>query len=126
MLKYVIGEQTIHHIFDILERCLDIWEEYGDVIGSQARGDSVGVVFFFSLGIVVAITRPAMTYLDETRAAAASSSGVRGTTGGLRLCKRLGEGRTGGIKSIGPEVLADGTDWALEVGTGVAESGDGS
>ena len=67
-----------------------------------------------------------MTYLDETRAAAASSSGVRGTTGGLRLCKRLGDVRIGGIKSIGPEVLADGTGWTLEVGSGVAESGDGS
>ena len=49
MLKNVIREQTIYHIFDILERCLDIWEEHGDVIGSQARGDSVGV-FFCHLG----------------------------------------------------------------------------
>jgi len=123
MLKNVIGEQPIHHIFDIPERCLDIWEERGDVIGGQTRGNSTGD---FSLGIVVAIRRPGTTYLAETRAAAASSSGVRGTTGGLRLCKRLGEGRTGGIMSIGPELLADGTDWALDVGTGVAESGDGS
>lgn len=123
MLKNVIGEQTIHHIFDIPERCLDIWEERGDVIDGQARGNSTGD---FSINIVVAITRPGMTYLADTRAAATSSSGVRGTTGGLRLCKRLGEGRTGVIMSIGPEVLADGTDWALDVGTGVAESGDGS
>ena len=68
---------------------------------------------------------PGMTYLADTRAAAASSSGVRGTRGGLRLCKRLGERRTGGITSIGREVLADGTEWSLDVGAGVAESGDG-
>jgi hypothetical protein len=28
--------------------------------------------------------------------------------------------------SIGPEVLADGTDWELGVGAGVGEGGDGS
>jgi len=42
MLKNVIGEQTIHRIFDILERRLDIWEERGDVIGSQARSNPTG------------------------------------------------------------------------------------
>jgi len=39
MLKNVIGEQTIHRIFDISEWRLDIWEERGDVIGRQARGN---------------------------------------------------------------------------------------
>jgi hypothetical protein len=69
------------------------------------------------------MTRLVTAYLPDTRAAAASSSGVRGTTGGLRRCKRLGEGRSGGIMSIGPEVLADGTDWTLGVGAGVGEGG---
>jgi hypothetical protein len=72
------------------------------------------------------MTRLAVTYLADIRAAAASSSGVRGTTGALRRWKRLGEGRSGGVMSIGPEVLVDGTDWALGVGAGVGEGGDGT
>lgn len=64
--------------------------------------------------------------LADTRAAAASSSGVNGTTGGLRLSKRLGDGRAGGIISICPEVLAEGREVAIGVGAGVGEGGDGS
>jgi len=69
------------------------------------------------------VIRPAVTYLADTCEAAASSSGVKGTTGGLRRCKRLGDGRAGGIKSIGSDVLADGTEWEIGVGGG---RGDGS
>ncbi len=71
------------------------------------------------------MTGHAVTHLADTRAAAASSSGVNGTTGGLRRCKRLGDGRSGGIISICPEVLAEGRDRALGVGAGVGEGGDG-
>lgn len=72
------------------------------------------------------MTENAVTYLADTRAAAASSSGVNETTGGLRRCKRLGEGRTGGMRSIGPDVLAEGRDGAVGVGAGVGERGGGS
>jgi hypothetical protein len=80
----------------------------------------------FFLRIVCMVTGHAVTHLAETRAAAASSSGVNGTTGGLRRSKRLGDGRAGGIISICPEVLAEGWDRAIGVGAGVGEGGDGS
>jgi hypothetical protein len=70
------------------------------------------------------VTGHAVTHLADTRAAAASSSEVNGTTGGLRRCKRLG--RSGGIISICPEVLAEGREGALGVGAGVGEGGDGT
>ena len=72
------------------------------------------------------VTGNTVTHLADTLAAAASSSGVNGTTGGLRRSRRLGDGRSGGIISICPEVLAEGRDWALGVGAGVGEGGDGS
>ncbi len=72
------------------------------------------------------VTGHAVTHLADTRTAAASSSGVNGTTGGLRRYKRLGEGRAGGIISICPEVLAEGRERALGVRTGVGKGGDGS
>jgi hypothetical protein len=72
------------------------------------------------------MTWHAVTHLADTRAAAASSSGVNGTAGGLRRIKRLGDGRAGGIISICPEVLVEGRDRAIGVGAGVGEGGDGS
>jgi hypothetical protein len=72
------------------------------------------------------MTWHAVTHLADTRAAAASSSGVNGTTDGLRRSKRLGDGRTGAMISICPEVLAEGRDRAMGVGAEVGEGGDGS
>ena len=72
------------------------------------------------------MTWHAVTHLADTRAAAASSSGVSGTTDGLRRSRRLGDGRAGGIISICPEVLAEGRHRATGVGAGVGEGGDGS
>ena len=123
VLENVIREQSIHDIFDVPEWRVDVWEEHGDVIGGQARGNPKDRRFISQ--DCWTVTRPATTYLADTRAAAASSSGVRGTTGGLLRCKRLGEGRSGGIMSIGPEVLADGMEWALGVKVGVGEGGGG-
>jgi len=94
------------------------------VVCCQARSDSAGD-FFFPQDCCM-VTGHAVTHLADTRAAAASSSGANGTTGGLRRSKRLGDGRTGGIISICPEVLAEGRDGALGVGAGVGEGGDGS
>lgn len=39
VLKNVIREQSIHDIFDVPEWRVDVWEEHGDVIGGQARGN---------------------------------------------------------------------------------------
>jgi hypothetical protein len=72
------------------------------------------------------VTENAATHLADARAAAASSSGVNGTTGGLRRSRRLGDGRSGGMISICPEVLAEGRDRASGVGAGVGDGGDGS
>ena len=122
VLEDVIREQSIHDIFDVPERRVDVWEEHGDVIGGQARGNPATTGDSF---ISRDCTRPATTYLADTRAAAASSSGARGTRGGLLRCKRLGEGRSGGMMSIGPDVLAEGTERAsgAGVGVGVGEGG---
>jgi hypothetical protein len=60
------------------------------------------------------------TYLDETRAAAASSSEDKGITGGRQRCKRRGDGSTDAGTS-GAEVLLDRIDWALGVGAEVVE-----
>ena len=72
------------------------------------------------------MTWHAVTHLADTRAAAASSSGVNGTTDGLRRSNRLGDGRSGGTISICPEVLVEGRDKGICVGAGVGEGGDGS
>jgi hypothetical protein len=92
------------------------------VICRQARSNPAGD-FTQDCGKV---TGDAVTYLADTRAAAASSSGVNGTMGGLRRCELVGDGRMGGIISIGPDVLAEGRDRAVGVGAGVGEGGDGS
>jgi hypothetical protein len=92
------------------------------VICRQARSNPAGD----STQDCCTVIGDAVTYLADTRAAAASSSGVNGTTGGLRRCERLGDGRVGGMMSIGPEVLAEGRDRAVGVGAGVGEGGDGS
>jgi hypothetical protein len=39
VLENVIREQSIHDIFDVSEWRVDVWEERGDVIGGQARGN---------------------------------------------------------------------------------------
>ena len=70
-------------------------------------------------------TSKPITYLDETRAAAASSSVDKGTTGGRRRCKRLSDG-SAGAGGAGADVLVEGIDWALGVDAEVAERGGGS
>jgi hypothetical protein len=122
MLKDMIRKQTLHYIFDILEGCVDIWEEHSDVIGSQACSNPDGDVG----QICRAGTRNGATHLDDTRAAAASSSRVKGTTGGLRRCKQLGDGGAGRSISIGPDVLAEGTGREVGASAGAGEGGGGS
>lgn len=122
MLKNMIGKQTIHYIFDIPEWCVNIREEHGDVIGSQTRSNSAGDVTEDHCKVI----RHVVTHLADTCAAAASSSGVKGTMGGLRRCKRLGEGNRGGTISIWPDVLADGMGCVLGVGADGGERGGGS
>src|SRR6266702_430062 len=122
MLEDMIWKQTIHNISNILEWCVDIWEQDRDMVGGQVSSNPKYPNWLLYCCMSTSNT---ITHLDETRAAAASSSADKGTTGGRRGCKRLDDGSTGG-RSSGVEVLAEGINWALGEGGEVAERGEGS
>jgi hypothetical protein len=71
VLKNMVRKQAVYYVLDIPEWCINIWEEHGDVIASQASSDS-RCDFICELLKGHEQPRP-VTYLADTRTAAASS-----------------------------------------------------